>query len=225
MSQKNPLPESWMQLLGDEFKKDYMKNLSNFLKNEKKKGKVIYPHTKNIFKAFELTEPQNLKVVIIGQDPYHNPNQAEGLCFSVSNSVRKPPSLINIFKELEEDLGIKNQHTHSLKKWTTEGVLLLNSILTVEENKPGSHQNQGWEIFTDKVIETINEKLCHVAFILWGSYAQKKGKFIDTTKHYVIKSAHPSPLSSHRGFFGSKPFSKINAYLEKVNKNTIDWSL
>ena len=175
-----------------------------------------------MFKALTATEPKNVKVVIVGQDPYHNPKQAHGLSFSVPEGTKTPPSLKNIFKELKDDLGVSISET-DLTPWTKQGVLLLNSMLTVEKNKPGSHQKKGWEKFTDEILRTVDRESDHCVFILWGSYAQKKGDFLNTKKHLVLKSPHPSPLSAYRGFFGSKPFSKTNSFLKSKNLQPISW--
>ena len=212
----------WDEYLSDEYKKEYFKELLEFVKNEYK-TKVIYPKQNEVFNAFRYTDYDNLKVVILGQDPYHGPNQAEGLSFSVSNEVLKPPSLKNIFKELESDLGIPYPTKNSLKPWAKQGVLLLNAVLTVEEHKPTSHKDKGWEHFTDDVIKIINEKKEPVVFILWGAYAKDKKKLITNKQHLVIESAHPSPFSARNGFFGSKPFSKTNEFLRKNNIKEIDW--
>jgi uracil-DNA glycosylase len=219
------IENSWKAFLENELKQPYMKSLSVFLKNQKKTGRVIYPKASEIFRAFELTPLDKTKVVIIGQDPYHGPNQAHGLCFSVQNGVQIPPSLGNIYKELQDDLKILPAKHGNLTAWTKQGVLLLNSVLTVEQAKPAAHQNKGWEQFTDKVIELINKQEQPVVFVLWGAYAQQKGKMIDRNKHLVIPSAHPSPLSAYRGFFGSRPFSQINEFLIKLGQNPIDWHL
>ncbi len=212
----------WDDLLKQEFQKDYFKELLEFIKQEYK-TKTIYPKQNEVFNAFRYTNFDNVKVVILGQDPYHGPNQAEGLSFSVSNEVLKPPSLQNIFKELESDIGIPFPEHNSLKPWAKEGVLLLNAVLTVEEHKPTSHKNKGWEIFTDDVIKLINEKKEPVVFILWGSYARAKKTLITNTKHLIIESAHPSPFSARNGFFGSKPFSKTNQFLKENGIKEIDW--
>jgi uracil-DNA glycosylase len=221
------LEPSWKAHLLPEFSKDYMHILKAFLQAEKKANKKIYPKGENIFKAFELTPFDQVKVVILGQDPYHQPGQAHGLSFSVPVGITPPPSLKNIYKELETDLGINcSQVSHGfLESWAKQGVLLLNAVLTVEDSKAAAHQGRGWEIFTDKVIEVLNQEKEHLVFILWGSYAQKKGQFIDRKKHYVIESVHPSPLSSYRGFFGSRPFSKANQYLKQHGIAEIDWRL
>lgn len=207
---------TWDLILKDEYKKEYFINMISFLK-EQYKSKIIYPKQNEIFNAFRYTDYNDIKVVILGQDPYHGPDQAEGLSFSVSNSVLKPPSLKNIFKELEADLGIPYPKNNSLKPWASEGVLLLNAVLTVEEHKPTSHKDIGWEQFTDNVIKTINNKKNPVVFILWGNYARNKKSLITNPIHCIIESAHPSPFSAYNGFFGSKPFSKTNEFLRKNN--------
>lgn len=216
---------SWQKRLQSEFEKDYMKRLGNFLLREHKNGKKIYPPEKEYFAALNLTPFEKVKVVIVGQDPYHGPGQAHGLSFSVQDGVRFPPSLRNIFKELQDDLGVEIPKCGSLARWAQQGVLLLNAVLTVEDGKAAAHQGKGWEEFTDKIIHLINEERENVVFILWGSYAQKKASFVDRDKHFVIESVHPSPLSAHRGFFGTKPFSKANAYLKSKNLGEIDWRL
>lgn len=212
----------WDNLLNEEYHKEYFKNLLEFVKNEYK-NKTIYPKQNEVFNAFRYTSFDDVKVVILGQDPYHGPNQAEGLSFSVSNSVLKPPSLQNIFKELESDLGIPFPKKNSLKPWAKQGVLLLNAVLTVEEHKPTSHKDKGWEIFTDNVIKILNDKEEPVVFILWGAYARNKRNLITNSRHLIIESAHPSPFSARNGFFGSKPFSKTNAFLSKNGIKEIDW--
>ena len=214
----------WDIILQDEFKKEYFENLMNFVKNEYK-TKTIYPKQNEVFNAFRYTDFDNVKVVILGQDPYHGPNQAEGLSFSVSNEVLKTPSLKNIFKELESDLKIPFPEHNSLKKWAKEGVLLLNAVLTVEEHKPTSHKDKGWEIFTDDIIKILNKRDTPTVFILWGAYARSKRELITNPKHLVIESAHPSPFSARTGFFGSKPFSKTNEFLRKNNIKEIDWRI
>ncbi|HWU43995.1 MAG TPA: uracil-DNA glycosylase [Bdellovibrio sp.] len=216
---------SWKTKLLPEFQKESMKKLKVFLTDEYKAGKTIYPRGDDYFAALNLTPLSKVKVVIVGQDPYHGPGQAHGLCFSVQEGVPFPPSLRNIFKELHSDLGLEIPRSGSLKKWAEHGVLLLNAVLTVEDGKAASHQGRGWEEFTDKIIHIVNEERDNVVFILWGSYAQKKAAFVDRKRHFVIESAHPSPLSSHRGFFGSKPFSKANAYLKSKGLPEVDWSL
>lgn len=213
---------TWDSLLTEEVNKEYFKELINYVNNEYKQ-KTIYPKKTEVFNAFKYTDYNNVKVVILGQDPYHGPNQAEGLSFSVSNEVLKPPSLKNIFKELESDLGIPFPEHNSLKPWAKEGVLLLNAVLTVEEHKPASHANKGWETFTDEIIKILNKKEEPVVFILWGNYAREKKTYITNPIHYIIESPHPSPFSARNGFFGSKPFSKTNAFLKKNNMKEIDW--
>lgn len=216
---------SWKGKLESEFEKDSMKTLKAFLQKEYQAGKTIYPRGDEYFAALNLTPLDKVKVVIIGQDPYHGPGQAHGLCFSVRDGVRFPPSLLNIFKELKEDMGIDIPKSGSLTKWAEQGVLLLNAVLTVEDGKAAAHQGKGWEQFTDRIVHILNEEKEHIVFILWGSYAQKKAAFVDRKKHYVLESVHPSPLSAHRGFFGTKPFSKANAYLKAHGIPEIDWSL
>ena len=215
---------TWDNLLTEEVKKDYFKELIEYVNNEYK-TKTIYPKKTEVFNAFKYTDYKDVKVVILGQDPYHGPNQAEGLSFSVSNEVIKPPSLKNIFKELESDLGIQFPELNSLKPWTKQGVLLLNSVLTVEEHKPASHKNRGWEIFTDEVIKMLNKREEPIVFILWGNYSKEKSVYITNSKHYVIESVHPSPFSARNGFFGSKPFSKTNEFLKSNNLKEIDWRI
>ena len=217
------LTDSWLKPLKNEFELSYMKDLKSFLKDEYNQKKVIYPEKKNYFKALDIVDLKNVKVVILGQDPYHGPSQAHGLCFSVKDGIRFPPSLQNIFKELQSDLGIAIPKTGNLERWGEQGVLLLNSVLTVEDGKAAAHQKKGWEQFTDKIIEVVNENCDHVVFILWGAYAQKKAAFVDRKKHLVLESVHPSPLSSHRGFFGSKPFSKTNDWLKSKGLKPIQW--
>lgn len=217
--------ESWMPYLKSEFEQDYMKELKAFLKKQYDAKKVIYPHTSNYFTALNLTPFDEIKCVVVGQDPYHGPGQAHGLCFSVQKGVEFPPSLKNIFQELKSDLGIAPPEDGDLTKWAKSGVLLLNSVLTVEKGRAGSHAARGWERFTDKVISVLNENRKGIVYILWGAYAQKKGAFIDRKNNLVIESPHPSPLSSYRGFFGSKPFSKTNQYLKDQGEKPIDWSL
>ncbi len=219
------LHSSWKSKLQPEFEKSSMKKLASFLADEYKKGKIIYPQEDDLFAALNLTPLNKVKVVIVGQDPYHGPGQAHGLCFSVQEGVRFPPSLRNILKELQDDVGVAMPTSGSLKKWAKHGVLLLNAVLTVEDGKANAHQGKGWEEFTDKVIHLVNEERENVVFILWGSYAQKKAAFVDRSKHFVIESVHPSPLSAHRGFFGTKPFSRANAYLKSKGLAEVDWSL
>lgn len=219
------LEKSWKELLRSELEMPYMAELRSFLDREEKSGKTIFPQTNDIFAALNLTPFEKVKVVILGQDPYHGPNQAHGLCFSVKPGVKTPPSLVNIFKELNSDLGITPPQHGCLDAWGRQGVLLLNNVLTVEDGKAGSHHLKGWEPFTDKIIELLNEKKENLVFILWGSPAQKKAQKVDPQKHFIIKSVHPSPLSSYRGFFGSKPFSQANGFLESKGIQPIDWSL
>jgi uracil-DNA glycosylase len=211
--------------LAAEFDAPYMQQLKQFLLQEKAAGKIIYPASKNIFNAFNSTPLDKVKVVIIGQDPYHGPNQAHGLCFSVQKGIQVPPSLQNIFKEQQRDLGLAIPNHGCLQSWADQGVLLLNATLTVEQARAGSHQGKGWEIFTDKAIELVSEVNQSVVFMLWGSYAQKKIDLIDTKKHLILKAPHPSPLSAHRGFMGCGHFSKANDYLNKINKAPINWVL
>lgn len=213
--------KSWDIVLKEEVKKPYFAQLGTFVKNEYKKH-IVYPKYENIFNAFRYTDYNDVKVVILGQDPYHGENEAHGLSFSVLEGVRRPPSLQNIFKELENDLGIKREN-NNLSDWAEQGVLLLNAVMTVEKDRPLSHKDKGWEIFTDDVISLLNERQDPVIFILWGSYARSKKALITNKRHYIIESAHPSPLSANRGFFGSRPFSKANAILKKLGKDEIKW--
>lgn len=219
------LHTSWQAVLGDELHKPYMEALRAFLKQEKAAGKVIYPPSPLIFNAFNHTPFDQVRVVIIGQDPYHGPNQAHGLSFSVPNGISLPPSLQNIFKEIASDLNIKISRNGDLTKWADQGVLLLNATLTVEQAKAGAHQGKGWERFTDAAIAALNQHREGLVFVLWGSYAQKKGHMIDANRHLVLKSVHPSPLSAHRGFFGNRQFSAINQYLTQRGQAPIDWQL
>ncbi len=219
------LEQSWMAVLGQELEKPYMQQLRAFLRAQKDARKVIYPKTENIFHAFSLTPFDKVKVVILGQDPYHGSGQAHGLCFSVQAGVKCPPSLVNIYKELKADLGIQPSSNGCLIPWAEQGVLLLNSVLTVASAQAGSHQGKGWELFTDKVIEILNAQKKGLVFLLWGAYAQRKGQFIDSAKHCVLQSTHPSPFSAYQGFLGSKPFSKTNAYLEAQGSPPIDWQI
>ncbi len=219
------LHPSWLAVIGDELEKPYMQALRHFLKEEKAAGKVIYPPSPLIFNAFNQTPFEQVRVVIIGQDPYHGPNQAHGLSFSVQNGVALPPSLMNIYKEISSDLNIKMSRNGDLSPWADQGVLLLNATLTVEQSNAGSHQGKGWEAFTDAAIAALNAHREGLVFVLWGSYAQKKGAFIDESKHLVLKSVHPSPLSAHRGFFGNRQFSTINQYLIQHNQTPIDWQI
>jgi len=219
------LETSWKERLLSEFDTERMKNLRAFLMQEYKSGKTIYPRGEEFFAAMNLTPFDKVKVVIVGQDPYHGPGQAHGLCFSVREGVPFPPSLQNIFKELHSDLGVPIPKSGCLEKWARQGVLLLNAVLTVEAGKAAAHQGRGWEEFTDKIIHILNEQKEGLVFILWGSYAQRKAAFVDRKKHFVIEAVHPSPLSAHRGFFGTKPFSRTNAYLRSRGLQEIDWDL
>lgn len=213
---------SWKAHLSGEFEKPYFKQLIEFVKTEYQKH-TVYPPGKEIFRAFDACDLDSVSVVIIGQDPYHGPGQANGLCFSVRQGVKTPRSLANIFKEINSDLGKPIPENGDLGRWAEQGVLLLNATLTVRANSPGSHQNNGWETFTDAVIKVISEKKKNVVFLLWGAYAQKKGEVIDRSKHLVLMSAHPSPFSADRGFFGCKHFSKTNAYLKSKGLKEIEW--
>lgn len=214
---------SWFKYLNTEFEKDYMKNLQSFLNSEMKSGKTIYPRVGDIFNALNYTPLNKVKVVIIGQDPYHGPDQAHGLSFSVQPGVKTPPSLVNIYKEIKQDLGKEIPSDGYLERWAKQGVLLLNNVLTVEAHLAASHQKKGWEQFTDVVVDLVNSKKENVVFLLWGSHAQKKGANIDSEKHLILKSPHPSPLSAHRGFFGCRHFSKTNKYLESNQIDQISW--
>lgn len=226
MTKSIDLDNSWLEPLQDEFDAPYMKQLKTFLTDEINHQKKILPKPSLWFNALNTTRLEDVKVVILGQDPYPTIGHAHGLCFSVLPEVRPlPKSLLNINKELLDDLGIDNNHNGYLQPWAEQGVLLLNAVLTVEAGKANAHQGKGWEQFTDSVIKVVNEQCENVVFILWGSYAQKKGASIDTSRHLVIKSPHPSPLSAYRGFFGSKPFSRTNAYLEAHEKTPINWQL
>jgi len=216
------IEQSWKERLASEFEKPYFRKLTDFVRQEYA-TRQIYPKGSLIFNAFEKTPFDCVKGVILGQDPYHEPGQAHGLCFSVNDGIALPPSLQNIYKELEDDLGIPPKTSGNLEHWAKQGVLLLNATLTVRAHQAGSHQQQGWEEFTDAVIHRIAEEKENVVFILWGSYAQKKGEFINPFIHRVLKSAHPSPLSSYRGFFGSKPFSKANQYLLETDQSPVFW--
>lgn len=214
--------DSWKSRLQAEFSKPYFGELIAFVRNEYA-TQTIYPPGKEIFAAFDACSFDDVKVVIIGQDPYHGPGQANGLCFSVRDGVRMPPSLLNIFKEIQQDLGKPIPSSGNLERWAKQGVLLLNATLTVRASSPGSHQNKGWETFTDSVIRVISEEKSGVVFLLWGSYAQKKGEIIDRSRHLVLMSAHPSPFSADRGFFGNKHFSKTNEYLRSKGVKEIEW--
>lgn len=224
-TQKIALDPAWLAALQDEFSAPYMRELKRFLKAQKAAKKVIFPPGKWIFNALNTTPLDRVKVVILGQDPYHGPGQAHGLCFSVPPGVRPPPSLLNIFKELQRDLGLAMPSHGCLQSWAEQGVLLLNATLTVEQASAGSHQNRGWETFTDRVIDLLNRERNGLVFMLWGSYAQKKGGMIDTGKHLVLRAPHPSPLSAHRGFIGCGHFSKANEWLVARAQSPIDWSV
>jgi uracil-DNA glycosylase len=216
---------SWKEVLKAEFSKPYFKQITLHLKTEKAQGKIIYPPGSLIFNAFNTTPFSDVKVVLLGQDPYHGPGQAHGLCFSVQNGVPPPPSLVNIFKELQDDIGVPIPSTGNLTHWAQQGVFLLNASLTVRAGEPMSHAKIGWAEFTDTVIKTISEKKKNVVFLLWGKFAQEKRVLIDETKHLILRTVHPSPLSAHGGFFGCKHFSKTNAYLQNKRIDPIDWSI
>ncbi len=217
--------ESWDEIADEYGLKDILKSIKKKLSEASLDKKKIHPSTKDIFRAFELTSFKNVKIIMLGQDPYHGPNQANGLAFSVNSEVRFPPSLLNIFKEYSTDLNLPIPADGNLSVWAERGVLLLNSILTVESGSPGSHKDFGWEEFTNQIIKALSDKKSNLVFILWGAYAQSKKILIDSSKHLIIASPHPSPLSAHRGFFGSKPFSKTNDYLKKKNHEEIDWKI
>ena len=219
------LEASWREKLEDQFQADYMLSLRKFLMQEKGQGKRIYPAGDEIFAALDATSFQKTKVVILGQDPYHGDGQAHGLCFSVNPGVQVPPSLLNIYKELQADVGFKSPGHGCLRYWAEQGVLLLNSVLTVQAGQAASHQGKGWERFTDRIVELLNQEREGLVFILWGSYAQKKGAIVDRNRHLVLQSPHPSPLSASRGFFGNHHFSQANRYLESRGKQAIDWQL
>jgi uracil-DNA glycosylase len=225
MTKPGELHPSWQTMIGSEFDQPYMQNLKEFLQAEKSAGKTIYPPGPLIFNAFNHTPFDQVRVVIIGQDPYHGPGQAMGLSFSVPQSVKVPPSLVNIFKEIQQDLGLTMSGSGDLTPWADQGVLLLNATLTVEQAKAGSHQKRGWEQFTDAAIAALNAQREGLVFVLWGSYAQKKGAVIDRTKHLVLESVHPSPLSAHRGFFGNRQFSTINDYLISRGETPVNWQI
>lgn len=227
MSQESEvrLEPSWKERLLPEFSLPYMVSLKQFLKEQYAEKKVIYPRASEYFAALDLTPFEQVKVVILGQDPYHGPNQAHGLCFSVRQGVTPPPSLVNIYKELKSDLGLTPPKHGCLEAWAKQGVLLLNSVLTVERGRAGSHAGKGWETFTDSVIAILARERQGLAFLLWGNYAQKKGQIIDRDRHLVLATPHPSPFSADRGFFGSRPFSRINHYLVKGGQTAIDWRL
>lgn len=217
---------TWQEVIGEEKQQDYFQQTLAFVEAERAAGKTVFPPAKDVFNAFRATEFGDVKVVIIGQDPYHGPNQAHGLCFSVLPGVKTPPSLVNMYKELAQDIdGFKVPPHGYLQSWAEQGVLLLNTVLTVEQGKAHSHSKSGWETFTDKVIEAVNQHQSCVVFLLWGAHAQKKGRFIDRDKHCVLAGPHPSPLSAHRGFFGCKHFSQTNQLLQQQGKTPINWHL
>lgn len=220
---KMPKITTWRDALAVEKEKSYFKSLLSWIETERAAGKVIYPPNKDVFNALSFTPLENVKVVILGQDPYHGPGQAHGLCFSVQHGVKPPPSLVNIFKELENDLKIPRPKHGCLESWAKQGVLMLNSVLTVEAGKPLSHAGRGWETFTDAIIDIVNQETVGTAFLLWGSPAQKKGSRVDRKKHLVLETVHPSPLSAHRGFLGCGHFGKVNRWLEEKNMQQIDW--
>jgi uracil-DNA glycosylase len=224
-TQKIRLHPSWLEPLRSEFEQAYMAELKRFLVAQRQHGKEIFPKGSEWFRALDLTPLETVRVVILGQDPYHGPGQAHGLCFSVQPGVQPPPSLINIYKELESDLGIKPRRHGFLEHWADQGVLLLNSVLTVEMGRAASHREKGWERFTDRIIQEVNARQQPVVFMLWGSYAQKKAAFVDTSRHLVLKAPHPSPLSAHSGFFGCRHFSKANEFLKSRGLPPIDWAL
>ncbi|BAV64686.1 uracil-DNA glycosylase [Sphingobium cloacae] len=225
MSDSIKLHESWREPLLGEFQSPYMQALKRFLEGEKANGKRVFPKGSEYFRALDLTPLDKVKVVILGQDPYHGEGQAHGLCFSVRPGVRTPPSLVNIYKELNSDLGIAPPRHGFLEHWAKQGVLLLNSVLTVEMSRAASHQGKGWEQFTDAIIRLVNQKDEPVVFLLWGAYAQRKAAFVDPSRHLVLKAAHPSPLSAHNGFLGCRHFSRANAFLEEKGRGAIDWAL
>jgi uracil-DNA glycosylase len=226
MTQSNSvkLDPGWMNLVGGEFDQPYMKALKEFLKQEKTAGHIIYPKGNDIFNALNTTPFDRVRVVILGQDPYHGPDQAHGLAFSVREGIKLPPSLVNIYKEIESACGVAMPRKGDLTGWARQGVLLLNATLTVQAERAGSHQGRGWEQFTDAVIRALNERGEHIVFMLWGSYAHKKGAFIDREKHLVLQAPHPSPLSAHRGFLGCGHFKKANEYLMRHGREPIDWT-
>ena len=225
MNKNIKIHESWLKFIKSEFDKEYMNSIKKSILNYKKSGKIIYPKNNEIFNALNLTDFEKTKVIILGQDPYHGPGQAHGLSFSVKDGIKPPPSLMNIFKEIESDLSIKvEKENGNLTRWAKQEVLLLNSLLTVEKGKPLSHKEIGWETLTDKIIEVLNQNKRGLVFILWGSHARSKKNLISQNENLIIESSHPSPLSAHRGFIGSKPFSRTNKYLVKNNMNPINWS-
>ncbi len=219
------LHKSWLNVMSGEFEQDYMQRLKSFLLDHKQQGNTVYPAGDNVFNALNATPFEKVKVVVLGQDPYHGPNQAHGLCFSVNKGVVVPPSLKNIYKELHQDVGLEIPNHGNLQTWANQGVLLLNSVLTVNQGQAGSHQGKGWETFTDKIISELNKRHQNLVYMLWGAYAQKKGGSIDGAKNLVLKSVHPSPLSAYRGFLGCKHFSQCNHYLKNNNKLPINWQI
>lgn len=218
------IDNDWLEVIGDEFKKNYYRELYKFIKNEYN-NYIIYPNADDIFNAFHFTPLSKVKVVILGQDPYHNVGQAHGLCFSVKPDVDIPPSLVNIYQELQDDLGCKIPNNGYLEKWAKQGILMLNTVLTVRAHQAGSHQGRGWETFTDAVIEAVNSQDRPIVFILWGKPAQMKKKMLNNPKHMILEAPHPSPLSAFRGFFGSKPFSQTNKFLQQNGLEPIDWQI
>ncbi|WP_309741716.1 uracil-DNA glycosylase [Chamaesiphon sp. OTE_20_metabat_361] len=218
------ISNDWCRVLAAEFEKPYFNKLQDFI-NTERETKTIFPAVANIFTAFELTPYENIRVLLLGQDPYHDDNQAHGLCFSVNPGIKTPPSLVNIYKELKSDLDLNIPNNGYLVPWAQQGVLMLNAVLTVRAHTPNSHKDKGWETFTDAVISQVNQKIDPVIFVLWGGYAKKKLKLIDTSRHTAIQSAHPSPLSARNGFFGSKPFSTINTVLKSNGNSEIDWQI
>ena len=225
MKQKKiKIEDSWFKVLEKEFDKEYFISLKQYIRKQYA-SKIIFPNPRNIFNAYNLTSFYKVKVVILGQDPYHGPNQAHGLCFSVNSGIKIPPSLMNIFKELKNDLSVPISDHGCLEKWANQGVFLLNNVLTVESGKANSHKDCGWSTFTDKTIQTLSNMRNGIVFLLWGKFAQEKEELIDSGKHYILKAAHPSPLSAHNGFFGCKHFSKTNNYLKSIEKKEIKWNL
>ena len=224
MSRRIQLEDSWLKALGNEFEQEYMRQLRRFLQAEKAARRVIYPPGPQIFNAFKHSPLPSVKVIILGQDPYHGPGQAHGLCFSVPEGIDIPPSLQNIYRELEQDLGVPAPSHGCLTSWAEQGVLLLNSVLSVRRGQAASHQGRGWEQFTDRVIAEINQQRQGIVFMLWGSYAQRKGAMVDAGKHLLLKAPHPSPLSAHRGFFGCRHFSRANDYLQQQGHTPVNWA-
>jgi len=218
------IPDSWQTLLAEEFEKPYFQKLAQFV-DEERRTQTVFPPEADVFNALRLTPYEEVKVLLLGQDPYHDNNQAHGLCFSVRPGIKPPPSLVNMYKEAQSDVGLRMPNNGYLVKWAEQGILMLNAVLTVRAHSPNSHKNQGWETFTDAVIRKVSAKESQVVFVLWGAYAQKKSPLIDTTRHLIIQSAHPSPLSARNGFFGSKPFSAINQALQSSGKPEIDWQI